>query len=294
MAQAQDYSVFSHYHISPVLINPAAAGFNDNHEILMNLRNQWTGFPGAPKSYGVTYNGAFGNNLGLGVGVLSDNIGPISRMKLKLDYAFHMDINKLRMATGLTTEFSSNRLASSVLSNPLQEDGDVLIMDGVDGINVFDAAFGFYGTYDKQTRFGLSFPNLIVKVIGDIEDGGEAEGSLFGYYTMFVSHEHKVRNYGFTIEPSMMIRKVYNVPFQIDFNVLAGFLDKRFMTGLSYRSGVGGALGLMLGTELYGFKVFYSYDVSFANFQQYNNGTHEITVGFDFKRPDVDYSKRNK
>ena len=44
-ATAQDEAVFTHYHINPILINPAHAGFTELHHIQMNLRNQWAGFP---------------------------------------------------------------------------------------------------------------------------------------------------------------------------------------------------------------------------------------------------------
>ena len=108
IAQAQDNLIFNQYQVNPVLLNPAAAGFEEYHQVIMNLRNQWTGFPGAPRSYGVTYSGPVGNKIGLGAGLLSDNVGPISQIKFKLMYAFHYDINKLRMSTGFTTEFSSN------------------------------------------------------------------------------------------------------------------------------------------------------------------------------------------
>ena len=54
---AQEQSAFTHYQINPVIINPAAAGFSDDQRIFLHARNQWTGFPGAPKTYALSYDG---------------------------------------------------------------------------------------------------------------------------------------------------------------------------------------------------------------------------------------------
>ena len=50
---AQDESIYLHYHINPTLINPAAAGFDQGHELFINARGQFAGFQGngSPNSY---------------------------------------------------------------------------------------------------------------------------------------------------------------------------------------------------------------------------------------------------
>ncbi|MEL7022039.1 MAG: type IX secretion system membrane protein PorP/SprF, partial [Bacteroidota bacterium] len=57
---AQYEAVYSHYNVSPVLINPSLAGYKESHRLQLNLRNQWTSFPGAPTTYAVSYNGPIG------------------------------------------------------------------------------------------------------------------------------------------------------------------------------------------------------------------------------------------
>ena len=57
--KAQEQATYSQYQIFPVLINPALTGFQEKHEVLMNVRSQWSGFPGAPKGYTLMYNGPF-------------------------------------------------------------------------------------------------------------------------------------------------------------------------------------------------------------------------------------------
>src|SRR5210317_2146419 len=80
---AQDEAIFTHYNINPVLINPAASGFDDAYQVLLNARASWSGFPDAPQTYGAQFNGPLGNTFGVGVGVLSESAAHLSRVRGK-------------------------------------------------------------------------------------------------------------------------------------------------------------------------------------------------------------------
>lgn len=276
-------AVFSQYHLSPILLTPAVAGFNDVHQIQMNVRSQWTGFPGSPKTYSVGYNGGIGKTLGVGVGLLSENIGNQSRVRLQLNYAFRYRLRDVKMALGFSTEFHTIKLADSVKENAFYEEGDLRIDEAIEGDRIFDAALGFWGTYKDATHIGLTFPNLVVARIGDIQSG-DPQGSLFKFVIFNIGHEFDVDEYNFKLEPSLMIRRVKDVPFQVDFNLVGAFLDEKLVAGLSYRTGIGGEIGILLGTRIDSFKLYYSYGLSFQRFQQYSSGTHEVMVAFDFAK----------
>lgn len=282
-AQAQDQAIFTHYHISPILINPGATGFSEKNNLMMNIRSQWAGFPGAPKTYSVNYNGPIGRTMGIGASLLSENIASLSRTRLQLNYAFRYQIQEVKFGMGFSTEFSNSHLARSVNDNPLIEISDRQVMENVDGINIFDATLGFYGTIKEKTHIGLSFPNLIVARLGEIA-GSEPEGGFLKYFIFDLGHKMDLESAGITLEPSIMVRKTLNSPFQIDFNTIAGFLSDQLYAGLSYRSGTGGALGILLGGRVSSVKLFYSFDLSFAKFQEYNSGSHEITAAFEFSK----------
>ncbi|MBK7410623.1 MAG: PorP/SprF family type IX secretion system membrane protein [Saprospirales bacterium] len=275
--RAQDPAIFNHYLVSPILINPSYAGFEEAHILQGNFRNQWTGFPGAPVTYGFNYNGPIGKTLGLGFNVLGENIASITRFRFQLNYAFRFNIGEnVKMAAGFSTEFSNLQLNNSALQNPFYEQGDNLIDAFNKGESVLDATLGTYASFKDNTFIGLAFPNLIVAKISDIESG-DPQGSFFKFFIFNVGHRFEFDN-GFSFEPSLMMRKVMTVPFNLDFNAKVGFLEDRFIAGLSYRTGVGGALGVLLGTSFDQFRLFYSYDLSFQQFQQYNSGAHELTI----------------
>ena len=282
--QAQDQAIFMHYNISPVLVNPAAAGFTDDYNLTLHFRNQWTGFDGSPYTYAANFQGPIGSTpLGIGAGVLAENVASLTRYRFQLNYAFRYQIQLVKFAAGFSTEFSTVRLSNEAASNKFFEVGDVLLDEFSGGLQVFDATLGLMVNVKDATTIGLSFPNLIVAKISDIVSS-EPEGAFFKYFTFYMGHRFFIREYSLSLEPSLMVRRVQDVPFNLDFNFKAGFLDDKLIAGLSYRSGLGGALGILLGTEIKPFRLFYSYDVSFQRFQQYNGGSHEVTVAFRFDR----------
>ncbi|MDX1408443.1 MAG: type IX secretion system membrane protein PorP/SprF, partial [Saprospiraceae bacterium] len=72
---SQEAGVFTHYHLNPVLLNPGATGFEQQHEFLFNYRNKWAAFDGAPKTFTLLYNGPAGDRQGIGGQLLTERIG---------------------------------------------------------------------------------------------------------------------------------------------------------------------------------------------------------------------------
>ena len=280
---AQEEAIYSQYYINPVLINPSYAGFSEVHRVQMGIRNQWSGFPTSPKTYGIFYNGPIGPVLGLGASVTSDNLAALSKLRMQLNYAFRYTFEDLKVSAGFSTSFQTMRLSDAGLQNEqIYDQGDRLINKAVDGTSVFDAALGFYASYKDQTFGGLSFPGLVRARLDDISTEAE-KSSQFKDFILFMGHDFKISEYDFVVTPSIAIRKINNVPFGIDFNVKGQFLDDRLIAGASYRGGAGGAAGVLLGTSLQFMQLYYSYDLAFQRFQKYNAGSHEFTVAFDFE-----------
>lgn len=278
----QEQSAFTHYHINPVIINPAAAGLSGDHQVFLHARNQWSGFPGAPKTYALSYDGPFGKTFGLGATIYSENIASITQFRAAINYAFRYELDKLKVGFGFSTEFSQMKLDNGVLGDPNYTSGDIFVEDGIDGVNNFDATLGFYGMYNEQTFFGIAFPNIIMARL----DGNPVSGedTQEGYYLFNFGHRFKSNEYGFTLEPSILLRRARNVPFQADINLKGYFLEDKLIGGLSYRGGSRGALGILVGSKFSNFAFHYTFDVSFQQFQQYSNGSHEITLSFKIPR----------
>ena len=103
-ANAQDEMIYNHYIINPVLVNPAATGANGGQNFFLHYKNQWTGFPGAPSTVAINYNGAVGQKMGLGAYLSNDNIAYQNSLRALLSYSFRFKINDFKAALGLSTE----------------------------------------------------------------------------------------------------------------------------------------------------------------------------------------------
>jgi len=276
--QAQDEAVYSHYLIAPITINPSAAGFEGRHQILFNARASWSGFPDAPKNLNMQYNGPVGEVFGVGVGVFTESAGELTRLRGKLNFGFRFINNDdLRVAAGFSVDYQQMSIGNSILGDPFVQAGDRNIENAVDGKKVLDSSFGLYGRYDNFD-FGVALNNLIQTRIDNLTVEDNEETSAFDNFTLFTQYEFDQFE-NFSIRPSVMLRQIKDAPFQFDVNVVAGFLEDQVYAGLSYRQI--GALGVLLGGTLEdSFSLFYTFDLSTNDFQQYNSGSHEVTLGF--------------
>lgn len=288
VAKAQDIAIFSHYHINPILINPAAAGFDETQSVFGSFRASWSGFPDAPRTYGVAYNGPIGKSFGLGAGVYAESAAQMTRTRGILNYALRFTFkDDFKLSLGFSTEFQQIKLDNGILGS-FYDPGDRIVEEAINGISVFDASAGGYGTYKENTFAGFSFTNLVQSRLDDIE--GITSGTFLTYYTFLLGHTITVEGLNFTLQPSIMARRVKDAPAQIDVNIRAGFLDNQLITGLSYRSLDEGAVGILLGTKISALELYYTFDISFQEYQQFNSGSHEVTVAFRIPQKEL-YSK---
>ena len=277
----QEQAALTHYHINPHLINPANAGLTDNHQVFLHGRNAWTGFPGGADTYALSYDGPIGKTFGLGAIIFSDKASYQNRFRAAVNYSFSFDVDDFNLGFGFSTEFSQLKLDNDVMNDPSLIDlNDGNLAAALDGSNFFGATLGFQGTYKGQTFMGIAFPNIIMARLDETPSSGGNEQE--GFYLFNFGHRFISSTYGFTIEPSLLLRRAESVPFQADINLKGYFLEDKLIGGLSYRGGSNGALALLVGTRFSNFSFHYSFDVSFQQFQTYSSGAHEITLSVAF------------
>ena len=287
-AKAQDEMIFSHYILNPVLINPAASGFNDQHNFYLHYKNQWSGFTGAPRTVAASYNGTLSDKLGIGGFVSNENTSYYNRFRGLLSYAFRFKINDFKGGLGLSTEFKRMTLSNDVLASSLYKQGDNVAEQLLAGQNYFDATMGIYGVYMNKFTFSAAMPNLIQARLSQ-QAGSNTSSGGFRYFNVMMGYKENVNE--MTIEPSILVQKmVYSptetndVPLRIDLNLKGSFLQDKVIGALSYRVGAGGGLGVMVGSKFNGLTFAYSYDYGLSRFQTYSTGAHEISVGFSIGR----------
>lgn len=277
-AQEQRH-VFTQHFIAPVIINPGATGFSDEHGIILNYENKWSGFDGGPRSFTLGYDGPVANRLSLGGLIFRDQVGSLETIKGQLSYAYKIPAETYQISVGLTTEYIQYGLLNSSINNPLLDLSDNLLLERLDGARFFDVAAGVYGVVNDNIKFGLVLPGLVRARLDN--NGGASERTI--NYIVHLGYQYNVPDYDFYIEPSIFIKQLREVPFHADINLKMGFMDDQLIGGLTYSLGYD-RLGFLIGTSVNNFRIYYSYNVSLYESQQYHNGMHGFTLGFNIIR----------
>lgn len=284
-AFAQEPAVYSQYQVFPILVNPGYTGFQDKHEFLVNTRKTWTGFPGSPTTVTAIYHGPVGDKLALGGGLFSEKIGEQTTVRLQLNYAFRFRIQKAQIGLGLSTEFLRRNIAGSTLDNPTIDVNDEVLEDAVGGQSIFDASVGAHVLYDERFFVSLAVPNTIRARLDQVPvEKDESGGGLLQHYIFQLGYIINVPSQNFKVIPSLALRNVRDVPYQVDLNLQGRFMDEKLIAGLTFRPSTDGSMAFLIGTKYKQAQLFYSYDVSFGKFQQYNGGSHELSVSFALNR----------
>jgi type IX secretion system PorP/SprF family membrane protein len=276
---SQEAGYFGHTYLQPVLINPGATGFNEDHQIMAGYKHMWSDFPDAPRTFTALYHGGFADNIGLGFQLLSDQVGVSQLIHGQLNYAYRFAFDKTILSVGLSTGLQTYKITDTQ-NDPLLDPTDVLLNEAIDGYLLFDGSAGLYGEVDKRFFFGISFPNLVKNRLTDISGDSDINLPEFDKfsYAFLVGYRFNIQDYNFNIEPSLQVKDLRYSPFLIDANVKFSFLEEQLVGGIGYTLGDNSKASLLLGTRINQLHILYSYDVSLGDFQQYNNGSHELTL----------------
>ena len=90
---AQQEPQYTQYMYNMGGINPAYAGTNNNLSFGFLVRNQWTGLNGAPLTYNFFGHMPVGKKTGLGISIISDEIGPVVENSVTADFSYALQLN---------------------------------------------------------------------------------------------------------------------------------------------------------------------------------------------------------
>ena len=266
--------IYTQAQVNPQLINPGAIGSAMKHQILLNYRNKWSGIDGAPRTVTLSYNGPVGNRLALGVNVLSDKFGELETTKGAVGLSYIIKSETNQVGFGISAEYIKHGLAGFGNADP----NDPVISQALAGAEYFDASFGLYGIYMDKLTYGLALPSMVSSRISDIDDN--SPDRELGFILQF-GYKLDIQS-DISMTPGIIMKKLANVPTHIDLNLNFGFLQDKLIGGVTYTLGADKRLGFLLGTKIEKLNFYYSYNTSSHLIQDYNNGSHELTLGVNF------------
>jgi type IX secretion system PorP/SprF family membrane protein len=279
VSHAQQDAQFTQYMYNTINVNPAYAGSRGAMSIFALHRTQWVGFDGAPVTNTVSVNTPLNNsNLGLGVSVINDKIGPIDENTISADLSYTLPTSEnYKLSFGLKA--TANLFNLNVNALDPADAGDPSLQN----LNNFspNIGAGLYLHSDKA-YVGFSVPNFIetnryddnqVKVFKE-----KMNYYLIGGYVFDLSSEVKFK-------PAFISKVVEGAPFQMD---LSGnfMFNNKFVVGVAYRWSA--ALSAMVGFQVSdGLYIGYGFDNETTNLRNYNSGSHEVFLRYEiFKNVD--------
>jgi len=262
--------------LNPVLVNPGATGHDLEHHLLLSYKNTWATHEGSPKTLILSYDGPIADRLGFGGLLLTDSNGDLRTTKLQGSVSYTIDTPINKIGFGLSAEYIQHGLSADVFGD-IHTEPEQLINQNIAGTNFFDVSFGVFGLYNEKLTYGLALPSLVSTRIDD----GNSETEREIGYILSLGYMLDGLDANLVLEPSLMVKKLMNVPFHADINLLARFLDDKLRGGITYTVGAEETLGFIIGTSINSMNFTYSYGASRHEFQTYNNGTHELSVRFD-------------
>ncbi|MFQ6602604.1 type IX secretion system membrane protein PorP/SprF [Flavobacterium sp. C3NV] len=277
VCSAQQDSQYTQYMYNTIAINPAYAGSRGALSVFGLYRTQWVGLDGAPETSTFSVNTPLNNsNLGLGVSLVNDKIGPTNENTLSADLSYTVPTSETyKLSFGIKATANLFNLDMNKLDPETQGD---LQFQNLDNKITPNIGAGVYWHSDKA-YVGLSVPNFIETKRYDNDDTAIFKDKI-NYYFMagYVFNLDRLEYIKF--KPALLTKMVQGAPLQVDVSGNFMFNDK-FVVGLAYRwsASVSAMAGFQVTDGLY---IGYGYDHETTNLRKYNSGSHEIFLRFEF------------
>jgi type IX secretion system PorP/SprF family membrane protein len=294
---AQQLPQYTQFSLNPFMFNPALAGTEDFAHLQANIRSQWTGFSGAPKTaflsghttlnketIGYLTNKIFARERWHSIGgiLVLDKTGPISQSGAYGTFAYNIPLS----SKGHRLSFGANAGVKSFSYNPdgylanLSHANDPVIQTAYSTM-VIDFDFGFW-VYSRNFFVGASAFHLLnndIKNNSVVLSVTQSSSSLARHYFVMAGYKIDIHRELFIV-PSVLVKMVEPTLPSYDINVKAVYRND-YWFGAAYRGkeSFSAFLGLLIDKKL---EVSYSYDLITSSLRQGSIGSNELSIGYRF------------
>lgn len=307
-AAAQGDAMLTHYWTVPTYYNPAAAGDTDNIRLRGGMRAQWVGIDNAPRTFVAAADTPFkflGKRWGAGVVIQQESYGLFRNLTANIQLGYKRKALKGEFTVAIQAGFFNEQFKGSEIYIPEDDDyhstTDEALPDSDVAGYALDLGIGVYYV-GKRFKAGLSLLHANSPSVTFSDDNGTSgttdattgDGTEKKYRfeaprALYFNAEGNipVKNTLFEVLPSVLVRSDFTFT---DVAATARVrYNKIFSAGIGYR--YGDAISILLGAELKGIFIGYSYDYHTSDIAKASSGSHEIFAGYNLK---LDFSEKNR
>lgn len=276
----QQEAMYSQYMFNKLGINPAYAGNREVSGVTALFRAQWVGINGAPETKTISYDGLMQNRkVGLGFQAFNYKMGITNLNGGFVSYAYRIIFTGSTLAFGLQGGASKIKadLNSVNLGNTAQDEA---FLQNLDEVFINFGAGLFFNT--DRFYIGLSSPHLLKNRLRD-----NNQSTPDGQFTVQDLHIFVTSGYlfnlghDFILKPSFLFKRIQGSPIQLDLNANL-YIMEMFSIGAQYRTNnaLAGMAEIQVTPRI---RLGYSYERSTTKLVEFNSGTHEIMLRYEFK-----------
>lgn len=272
---AQQDPQYTQYMYNTLSVNSAYAGSLGHLAITGIYRTQWVGLEGAPNTQSFTLDTPIAKNLGLGISVVSEEIGPSEEQYLDANFSYTIQSGQThKLSFGIK---GGGRVINIDWTKGSHREPDVQFRENITNKFLPVVGAGLYW-HGERDYIGIAVPNFMTRERYDYDDIADdlvnerMHVYLIGGIVFDLSTHTKFK-------PAALVKYVAGAPLIADFS--ANFMFNNALTlGVSYRTGdsVSAMASIQITPQ---FLVGYAYDYTTTELQTYNSGTHEIMLRFE-------------
>jgi type IX secretion system PorP/SprF family membrane protein len=279
---AQQDPHYTQYMYNMSVVNPAYAGSKENLSMGLLYRKQWVELEDAPTTGTFFGHSPVGKNLGLGLSVISDKIGPVEENNVYADFSYTLKLGgEHKLALGLKSGITFHNVAlNSQIASTLPDPND-----GAFGSDVSNSYFNvgtgaFY--YTEKYYLGVSLPNMLQAKHLDFD--GRSYGNESNHYFVTGGYVFDI-NETVKFKPFFMVKSAFEAPASLDLSTNFLF-NQKFEVGATYR--LDDSFGAMVNYAITpNLKLGYAYDHVVSDLKVVTPSSHEVILLFD-----VNFSKK--
>lgn len=286
VAVAQQDPQFTQFMHNRLIYNAGYAGTSGAMCGNIQFRQQWSAFDGAPQSLALAFDMPILPNLGIGLNVITDKIGPMNTLffRVPVSYIIPIGSNGGKLGLGIDVGFLQKKIDNNWIT-PEPGKVDNYIPGNYDALSnpslnklTYDLGFGAFYQIPGKMYLGLSsshLPAQTVKGADKLSYEMTRHFYLMGGYTFPINKWNK-------LTPNVKMKSDVAAT-AVDVNLTYMWSDMIWVGG-TYR--ISDAAALMIGYQGrsasggLSYKIGYSYDITTSGLKGYTGGTHEIILGF--------------